>query len=102
MLKAVLVQGLLVANIVLANEVIKFKFMFKLKFCFIRPNNAFLLFNSDEIVNWKLEICNFATFVTFTKFCFLHVTGPVREGCTKKTEKMWSFAKLGGGAGLGW
>ena len=26
----------------------------------------------------------------------------IREGCEKKPEKMWSFAKLGGGAGLGW
>ena len=52
MLKAVLVQGLLMANIVFANEVIKFK----LKFCFIRPNDTFLLFHSDEIANWKFVI----------------------------------------------
>ena len=41
MLKAVLVQGLLMANIVFANEVI---------------NDTFLLFHSDEIANWKFVI----------------------------------------------
>ena len=44
MLKAVLVQGLLVANIVLANEVIKFKFKFKLSFALLDPTTHFCFF----------------------------------------------------------